>query len=468
MYSYNNQIRTNYYSTINADEQSQSAKEVCQNEELKEYSTNPIIKHNNSINYVPYNPTFSASSLRTRLNSKDEQKKYNALIQNSDKQTRKALDSLLKSGILLNNNSTDKSSVLDNLYNVLTTQRAVGLDNKSLVKDLVTTLSNPYTITQQFGDIPRDKQSSVLNIYNSTKKSSTPLKDINVTHSGTCVAASIEFTLAQEMPAEFSRIAAGLTSPKIAADKTIHLDKLADNTLDAIWLLNAFEVPYTAKDFNTANLTLKPDNTAIVRAQIQTTDKDPGERTPIDVLMQSTFINIGSQQSYNTLSDKREGKFNQNDKGLIEFEKTFVESIVEDRNKISVTYQTVYENARLVGYETDMDTLKRHLKTALDSGENVILGYTQTDNNNIIINGHEITLVGYKQNPKTHKLTFICNDTDDGVSKPIEYSEDYLLPKIHHAALPKAVVENDLQIVDNWVEGLEAFQQMRKQSNKAA
>ena len=142
------------------------------------------------------------------------------------------------------------------------------------MKDIVTTLSNPYTITQQFGDIPRDKQSSVLNIYNTTTKSTTPLKDINVTHSGTCVAASIEFTLAQEMPAEFSRIAAELTSPKISAEKTIHLDKLADNTLDAIWLLNAFEVPYTAKDFHTAKLTLKPDNTAIVRAQIQTTGKE--------------------------------------------------------------------------------------------------------------------------------------------------------------------------------------------------
>ena len=90
------------------------------------------------------------------------------------------------------------------------------------------------------------------------------------------------------------------------------------------------------------------------------------------------------------------------------------------------------------------------------------------NNNNVIINGHEITVVGYKQNPKTQKLTFICNDTDDGVTKPIEYSEDYLLPKIHHAALPKEIVEKDINIVENWVEGLETFQEMRKQKNKAA
>lgn len=164
------------------------------------------------------------------------------------------------------------------------------------------------------------------------------------------------------------------------------------------------------------------------RAKIQTTNKDPYERTPLDVLMQSTFMQIGSQQSYNSLTDKRAGKFNQNDKGLIEFEKTFTESVVFDKNILSVTYQTVDENARLVGYETDLGTMKKHLTTALDEGENVIIGYTQTDNNNIIVNGHEITIVGYKTDDKG-KVTFICNDTDDNIPRAIEYSEDYLLPK---------------------------------------
>ena len=182
--------------------------------------------------------------------------------------------------------------------------------------------------------------------------------------------------------------------------------------------------------------------------------------------MQSTFMQTGSQQSYNSLSDKRAGKFNQNDKGLIEFEKTFVESVVEDKNKISMTYQNVDENARLVGYETDMDTIKRHLKESIDMGENVILGYTQTDNNNIIINGHEITVVGYKVNPKDGKTTFICNDTDDNVPKSIEYSEDFLLPKIHHAALPKEVLSKDIQLVENWVEGMNTYKELKNQAKE--
>ena len=104
--------------------------------------------------------------------------------------------------------------------------------------------------------------------------------------------------------------------------------------------------------------------------------------------------------------------------------------------------------------------MKRHLVQALDMGENVIIGYTQTDSNNIIINGHEITIVGYKTD-KQGKMTFICNDTDDNIPKAIEYSEDYLLPKIHHAALPQEIVENDLNIVPNWIEGIDMFKQMR-------
>ena len=213
---------------------------------------------------------------------------------------------------------------------------------------------------------------------------------------------------------------------------------------------------------NKAVLKFAPDKNAIIRARIQTVDKDPLERTPLDVLMQSTFMQIGSQQSYNTLTDKRAGKFNQNDKGLIEFEKTYTESVVFDKNILSVTYQTVDENSRLIGYETDLDTLKRHLVNALNIGENVLIGYTQTNENNIIVNGHEITIIGYKTNGNG-KLTFICNDTDDNLAKPIEYSEDYLLPKIHHAALPKEIVEHDLKIVPNWVEGIDRYKQMKKQ-----
>lgn len=413
-------------------------------------------------------PSFTSSqnvsTIRTSLSGKEEKQKYSELLKHVDKATKKQIEQLLKTGVLLNANSNDKSTVLDNLYIMATTPRANGLSQSGLIKDTVSTLAHPYNITQQFGDIPNKYRQRAIDANTQDKSNYVDTyvahNDIDVKYSGTCVAASIEFNLAKKMPAEFARFAQGLSSDKMSIEKTIKTSNLADNTLDAVWLLNAFEIPFEMHNFDEAKLTFAPDKNAIIRAQIQTTDKDPYERTPLDVLMQSTFMQVGSQQSYNTLTDKRHGKFNQNDKGLIEFEKTFTESVVEDKNKLSVTYQTVDDNARLIGYETDRATIKRQLTTALNMGENVIIGYTQVDRNNIIINGHEITIVGYKQQPNG-KLVFICNDTDDNLSQPIEYDEDYLLPKIHHAALPQSVIEKDLDITPNWVEGLNIYKQMK-------
>ena len=441
------------------------------------YSTvRPVMANRTVTSPAPQSstPAFMASqpvsTIRTNFVSKEEKQKYTQLLKQVDKNTRKQLETMLKTGVLLNSDSNDHSTVLDNLYLMATTPRADGLSNEVMVKDTVATISAPYIITQQFGDIPDKYRQRAIQANIEDKSnyvdSYVAHKDIDVKYSGTCVAASIEFNLAKKMPAEFARFAQGLSSKDMAVTKTIKLNNLADNTLDAVWLLNAFEIPFEMKDFNDAKLKFAPDKNAIIRAQIQTTDKDPYERSPLDVLMQSTFMQVGSQQSYNSLTDKRHGKFNKNDKGLIEFEKTFTESVVEDKNKLSVTYQTVDDNARLIGYETDRATIKRHLTTAIDMGENVIIGYTQVDRNNIIINGHEITIIGYKQQ-QNGKLTFICNDTDDNVSQPIEYDEDYLLPKIHHAALPQSVVANDLEITPNWVEGLNMYKKMKAQNDNS-
>ena len=443
------------YNTIN------SVRNIAENPIKKGIQTAPAFT---AAKTVPLNSQTQNISIRTTLSSNEEKEKYTEIISRLDRNGRKIMETMLKNGILLNNNSNDRSSVLDNLHKILKEPRAEGLRNETILKDTIASIAYPYIITQQFGDIPAEYRNRAIQANNENKTNLFDIyngqNEINVEHSGTCVAASTEFKLAKQMPAEFARFAQELSSPKLSVEKTIGLNNLADNSLNAIWLLNAFEIPYEMKNFNTATLKFAPDKNAIIRAQIQTTNKDSYERSPLDVLMQSTFMQVGSQQSYNTLTDKRAGKFNQNDKGLIEFEKTFTESVVFDKNILSVTYQTVDENARLIGYETDLGTLKRHLVEALNTGENVIIGYTQTDSNNIIVNGHEITIVGYKTDNKG-KMTFICNDTDDGINRPIEYPEEYLLPKIHHAALPQEIVEGDLNIVPNWVEGINMYKEMK-------
>lgn len=445
--SYNN------YNTVKSVNTAKVQNNVAANVSATNFTSNPMRAQ------IHFGTTQAVPNIRTELVSKEEKAKYTELTNLVDKETKRQLNTLLKNGILLNSDSNDKSTTLDNLYKIAKTKRAQGLNSEAILKDTINTISDPHIITQQFGNIPEQfQQMAKASEGNSSE-------DINVEHSGTCVASSIEFNLAQKHPAEFARFAEGLSSPQMAVNKTIKMNNLADNTLDAIWLLNAFEVPYEAKDFDKATLKFAPDKNAIIRAQIQTVDKDKMERSPLDVLMQSTFMQVGSQQSYDTLTDKRAGKFNQNDKGLIEFEKTFTESVVEDKNKISVTYQTVDENARLVGYETDFNTMKKQITDALKLGENVIIGYTQVDASGTIINGHEITIIGTKTD-KNGKMIFICNDTDDNVSKPIMYSEDFLLPKIHHAALPQAVVQDDVQLVENWVEGLKTYKKLKQQSKQ--
>jgi len=421
--------------------------------------------------------TIAPLSFRTELVTNDEKEKYAQLTNFVDKDSKKQLKTMLQNGLLLNSNSNDNSTILDNLHKIMTTQRAPELDPKVILKETINTVSNPYVITQQFGDIPNKYVSKALEIghanekYTKAPEETDPKnvkpkdeineKTIDVRHSGACVAASIEFNLANKMPAEFVRFAESLTAPNVAVEKTIKIKNLANNTLDAVWLLNAFEVPYKMDNFNEAKLTLAPDKNALIRAQIQNSNKDKNERSLVDVLMQSTFMNVGSQQSYNSLTDFRGGKFNQENKGLIEFEKTFTESVVEDKNKVSITYQIVDDNAKLTGYETDFNTIKKHILDSLAIGENVIIGYTQTDNTNTIINGHEITIIGVKKD-KDDKLIFICNDTDDGNPNPIEYSEDYIIPKIHHAGLPQKVVEKDVHFVDNWVQGLQNYKEAKR------
>ncbi|MCR5266015.1 MAG: hypothetical protein K6E29_05415 [Cyanobacteria bacterium RUI128] len=413
-------------------------------------------------------PSFKGSapevSFRTSLSTKEEKAEYKYLTKRLDKVGRKQLETLLKTGSLLKNDSNDKSTTLENLYKLATTPRAEGMDADILLKHIIATIANPHIITQRFGDVPDEYKPGVIDKLTNGSKNLIDRKmaDYEITDlfSGCCVAASEEFNLASRNPAEFARFAEGLSSPNKSVQKEIKLDSLSDKTLDAIWLLNAFEIPYEAKDFKTAKITLAPDENAYIREQIQERHQDNLERSPIDVLMQSTFMNIGSQQSYNTLKDRRGGKFSNDDRGLIDFEKTFLESVVEDKNITSVTYQKVDDNQNVVGYEADYNTVKDQLLETLNSGKNIIIGYTMTDENKHIVGGHEITIID-AQTDKNGELYFICNDTDDDNPEPIICPAAKLIPTIHHAGIPTEIAEKNMQQTENWVLGVREFNEQK-------
>ena len=412
----------------------------------------------------------SAVTVRTNLATSDEKKKYKELTEVLDSNYKKKLEYALKSGILLKNNSDDKSSVLDNLHKILKEERDKGLDGRTIVKEGLDIIQNPYVITQTCEDIPQEYKTEVIGLVTNLSEDMNEIQEANFNldnmHTGTCPTASVEFDLATKNPAEFFRIVEGLTSPKNEAYKVIDMDALSEKTLDAVWLLNKFKTPHQIVDFNKAVVKLKPDESAIIRARIQNHHRDKGERSIIDVLMQSTMMQLGSLQTYNSLTDKRApNAWTSDDGGLIDFEKTYVESIMENKNTVSVIYQKVDENGRLAGHEKDFQTIKNELLETLNMGHNIIIGYTWPDpENGNKLAGHEITIVGYKVNEKGEGI-FICQDSDDEFDKPIEMSESFLLPSIHHAGLPEKIAMKDFEYEDSWKIGVKDFQEFQNNKN---
>ncbi|MBE7710788.1 MAG: hypothetical protein E7Z92_01475 [Cyanobacteria bacterium SIG31] len=418
-------------------------------------------------------PAFKATAytsvvdVRTSLTTSDEKKKYKEISSELNLNYRKKLEFALKSGILLKNDSDDKTSVLDNLHKILKEERDPGLDGRTILKECLDIIENPYVITQTCEDIPDEYKTPVLGLVTDLSEDMNELEEANYNidnmHTGTCPTASIEFDLATKKPAEFFRMVEGLTSPKNETYKVIDMNALSEKTLDAVWLLNKFKTPHQKLGFEKAVVLLKPDEHAIVRARIQNNHRDKGERSIIDVLMQSTMMQLGSQQTYNSLTDKRApNAWTQEDGGLIDFEKTYVESVMENKNTVSVIYQKIDQDGKLVGHEKDFATIKQELLDTLNMGHNIIIGYTWPDpNNDNKLAGHEITIVGAKTD-KNGETIFICQDSDDNKDEPIEMKESFLLPKIHHAGLPQEIAERDFQYEDSWKIGLNEFNQQKK------
>lgn len=445
---------------------------------------NPVINNNQNIvqkspyekgSLLPYNVA-NLVSIKTRLETPEERNMYsqivsliqaskeNSISPNDNVSVTQKLDTLLRNGKLLSSSSNDNSTTLKNLYDILTLPRCYGLDNVKILAQTIDSLYDPTVITQNFGDIPNNIKNQILSSDDIAQGVKVNPELMDVEGSGTCVAASVEFHMANKHPAEFARWVSGLTSQNKEVEQKVRLDALSKFKMDAVAFLNIFEAKQKDFNFDYTTLSLKPDDGAYIRAQVQDKHWDKGERSIVDVLMQSTLMQLGSQGSYDSLTDIRGGKFSTNPQGLVETEKTFIESVVENNEKMSIRYQKVDDNQNLVGWECDFNKIQKHIINTLNTGEDVIIGYVLTNETsgktkkagyvntvdnapNKIINGHEITIVGYKTD-NNGKVTFICNDTDDDKSELIEYSADFLIPKIHHAAYPVAMIEDDMALIE--------------------
>ena len=409
---------------------------------------------------VGANNVLAYSNINTKLSSLDT-KKYVYLLNylkdvpvssNSENLNCAAqLDYLLKTGRLISKTANDGSSTLDNLYDIATKKRACDFDAKKIISATLDILCNPRVLTQTFGDIPENEKKAIL----ASLPDDNPVKKdpslMDVEASATCAAASNEVDFADRSPAEFTRWVSGLSSEAKSVDVDLKLKSLSKNPLEAITILQIMDAKKEAFSFDKVRLKIAPDNNAYIRAKIQEKYYDKGERSIVDVLIQSTLMQMGTQNNYDSLSDTPAG--------LIEVEKTYVESVLKNKEITSLIYQNVDDDQNLISYNCSFDKMQKHITDTIDKGDNVIIGYVLTNQTsgrtasldynptlegpaNRIINGHEITIVDYKKDADG-KVTFICVDTDDDNPNFVEYSADWLLPKLHHAGYPAEIVEKD-------------------------
>ncbi len=432
--------------------------------------TNPITLNREAQTNLPTQFNNYVPQIRTKL-TPDEETKFIQVVEALEASTiqdlnpsqmqisqGKKLLTLLATGKLLNSKSNDKSTMLDNLYKIITEPRFEGISGAKIANQVVDAVYNPTIITQRFGDIPNDVREAIVKNSQIYYALGTDLStiDVNVNGSGTCPAASLEFMMANKMPAEFARWAAGLSSPNMKVPHELDYTALSKNKQEADMFMNYFKTTPLADNNGKYSLELKPDKNAILRALIQDKYYDEGERTSLDVLMQSTIMTLGTGEGYNSFNDIKTRQYEENgeiksfdDQGLWEDEKTFIESVITNEEKTSLVYQVIDENGNLVGRKCEPERVKGHIQNALNLGQDIVIGYTDVvptpECPQGKLFGHEITIVGI-QKEADGKEYFICNDTDDEENRLVKYEVNEFLPKIHHATYPAELVEGEVDL----------------------
>lgn len=383
--------------------------------------------------------------LYSKIRNIENVKKYMDINAVVDNKTKEDLKILLDKGYLLSNDTDNKTTMLYNLHRIIVEPKASGLDSVNILTSAINNTANSFIIDQGFGDITPRVAGMIMkdSKYNKTESSDgkTFPAEYNLDSSGTCVAASMEFNLANKRPAEYARYAADLSSPKMCVEEKFKFSDISENTMEALHWLEEFNLDYEAEGFEGGIAKLRPDPAAIYRAISQTENRKSNSRSALDTLMQSMFMQLGSGNAYNTLTDVNSGKFNTTKGGLTELEKTFAESIVDDKGGIMpMSFQVVDDQGYLVGYNQDTKETKKEIVDSLQSGSNVIAGITYIDNNGKIKGGHELALTKYFVG-SDGKERLEMNDSDDGKHTKVVVLADEFIPKIHHAGLPNTVMK---------------------------
>ena len=180
----------------------------------------------------------------------------------------------------------------------------------------------------------------------------------------------------------------------------------------------------------------------------------------IVVIVLAIIVNIDTKQEENTNSNENEVVYeingiteeelemwkNQMDQNTYNEYKTLFEDYKNGKALYTPDEEMIDEN-NILQDKGDYKQKVDHLIQSLNHDSNVIVGITYWDKNNRVTNGHELTVVGYKNN-KNNELVFILNDTDDEYQKPIEMKAKDLIPRIHHAGIPSELLSDEFKNMD--------------------
>ncbi len=385
-------------------------------------------------------------------------KMVNAILRHLDPGTQKQFKDLINQGILTSGKSDDGHSALYHLYGILTTPRAQGYNNQTILKETVEVLSQPYSISQRFAPVTPQGARQLMQVRNSPglnpSKVPPPVKpvnwqDLNVESSATCVASSVMYYMADKEPTGLARHINELTSPMNAFFEKAKLEEISpDNPQQAFQILQERQIPYYIS--GSGEVTIKVENppAGVIRAiEAQKVPTGAQYRNAIGAAYQSAITFLATR-SYDPATDLRDADApGETSKGLTEVEKTLMEAIIKDNGGVqSVTYQAVNNkanpapgeesNSYLFGYNRRFEQTRNDILQALQMNEPVIIGTTDTDETGAIVAGHEITITSAYIDRQDNQLKFVVADSDDNLAAPVVKSARELIPTIHHAGLP--------------------------------
>lgn len=383
---------------------------------------------------------------------------YDRVYQELNPSNRARLKELLQKGMLQNSKAEDNHTFLYHLYGMLTTRRATGYKAPELLNETVDILSRPYAITQKFGPLSEGTIQKILMVRNYPESNragvAPPSKlltrsDLEVQDSGTCVASSVMYYMAEKEPAELVRHLNELTSPLNAFFEKVKLNEIApDNPNEALETLRQSQIPYTFIGPGEVRVKVNLPPAGMLRAiDGQYAPSDHSYRNAIEVAYQSALTFL-ADHTYDPATDIEDaGPGEESGKGLTEPKKTLMETIIKENGGVqSVTYQAVdskanpaqgeENNSYLYGYNRSFEQTTNDIIQSLRMGEPVVVGTTDTDETGAIVTGHEITITGAKNDPITNELLFMVADSDDQNPKLVVRTARELIPTIHHAGLP--------------------------------